>query len=74
MANLIGGDWIRQAQNLILTGATGCGKTWLACVGQSGVQTGNVCAVRSNVTFPGRNETGTQRWQLLQTADANSQG
>lgn len=31
MASLIGGDWIRQAQNLILTGATGCGKTWIAC-------------------------------------------
>lgn len=31
MASLIDGDWIRQAQNLILTGATGCGKTWIAC-------------------------------------------
>ena len=24
-------QWIRQHQNLMLTGATGCGKTWLAC-------------------------------------------
>lgn len=31
MASLIGCEWIRQAQNLILTGATGCGKTWIAC-------------------------------------------
>jgi DNA replication protein DnaC len=31
MANLIDGDWIRQAQNVIFTGKTGCGKTWLAC-------------------------------------------
>ncbi len=25
------GDWIRHGRNLILTGATSCGKTWLAC-------------------------------------------
>lgn len=25
------GDWVRQGRNLLLTGATGCGKTWLAC-------------------------------------------
>lgn len=31
MAALAGGDWLRNAQNLLITGATGCGKTWLAC-------------------------------------------
>jgi DNA replication protein DnaC len=28
---LSGGDWIRHAQNLLITGATGCGQTWLGC-------------------------------------------
>lgn len=28
---LAGGDWIRQSQNLLITGATGIGKSWLAC-------------------------------------------
>jgi DNA replication protein DnaC len=31
VAALTGCDWIRNAQNLLITGATGCGKTWLAC-------------------------------------------
>jgi DNA replication protein DnaC len=31
VAALAGGDWIRNAQNLLITGSTGCGKTWLAC-------------------------------------------
>ena len=31
VATLAGGDWLRNAQNLLITGATGCGKTWLAC-------------------------------------------
>ena len=29
--SLAAGDWIRNAHNLLITGATGCGKTWLAC-------------------------------------------
>jgi DNA replication protein DnaC len=28
---LAGGDWLRHGQSLLITGATGCGKTWLAC-------------------------------------------
>jgi len=28
---LSSGDWLRQGRNVLITGATGCGKTWLAC-------------------------------------------
>lgn len=31
MAQLANCQWIRAHQNLVMTGATGCGKTWLAC-------------------------------------------
>lgn len=31
MASLLTGDWVRQRQNVLLVGLTGCGKTWLAC-------------------------------------------
>ena len=31
VATLAGGDWLRNAQNLLITAMTGCGKTWLAC-------------------------------------------
>ncbi len=31
IATLATGEWIRRAQNLLITGATGSGKTWTAC-------------------------------------------
>ena len=31
IATLATGEWIRRAQNLLITGATGSGKTWIAC-------------------------------------------
>lgn len=40
--SLAQGDWLRRHQNLLLTGATGCGKTWLACaLGQHYCQQGS---------------------------------
>ena len=30
-ASLATGDWLRSAHNILICGATGCGKTWLAC-------------------------------------------
>ena len=31
VTSLAGGDWLRQGHNVLITGATGVGKTWLAC-------------------------------------------
>lgn len=30
-ARLVAGDWIEHAENLLITGATGLGKSWIAC-------------------------------------------
>jgi len=46
-------QWIRSHQNLILTGATGCGKTWLACaMGNAACRQGlSVVYVRTSRLF-----------------------
>ena len=31
ITQLAGGNWVRQGHNVLITGATGVGKTWLAC-------------------------------------------
>lgn len=31
IASLAGGDWLRHGHNVLITGATGVGKTWLGC-------------------------------------------
>lgn len=53
IATLVGGDWIRNAQNLIFTGATGVGKSWLACAfgNQAARQGFSVFYVRASRLF-----------------------
>ena len=54
MAQLAGCQWIHGHQNVILTGATGCGKTWLACaLGNAACRQGlSVAYVRTAYSGP----------------------
>ncbi len=58
MANLIDCDWIKQAQNVIFTRLTGCGKTWLACALSN--QARKVGPIRQNVAVVGRAKIGAR--------------
>jgi DNA replication protein DnaC len=41
IAALAGGDWLRHGHNVLITGATGVGKTWLCCaLGQQAARSG----------------------------------
>jgi DNA replication protein DnaC len=51
IASLATGEWIRRAQNLLITGATGSGKTWIACA----------LAQQARIARAGRSESPWQR-------------
>ena len=55
-ARLVGGDWIDRNENLLITGATGLGKSWIACalgqkacrdIARSSITASRACSRRS---------------------------
>ena len=46
ITELAGCDWLRRTHNVLITGATGVGKTWLACaLGQRAARSGFKCSM-----------------------------
>lgn len=68
MAYLASCEWLRVHQNLTITGACGCGKTWLACaLAQSGLPSGPLCPLLAGAASVRRAQARARRWQLAQT-------
>ena len=62
---LAGGDWLRHARNLLITGATGSGKTWLACaLAHQAARAGLLGAVRARGAAVRRTAGRPRRRQL----------
>jgi DNA replication protein DnaC len=53
---LAGCDWVRHAQPILISGATGCGKTWLSCA--LARQAARSVRISANVTDDFGNVTG----------------
>src|SRR5579862_9917638 len=71
LASLAGVDWIRAGQNLLITGATGLGKTWLACaLGQAACRQG--FSVRSTPASAGSSRSCASRTATAASAVACS--
>ncbi len=62
MVTLAGGDWIRRSQNVLLTGFTGCGKTWLACALGNQATARHRSDQRHRTRFQHRSRSRLQSW------------
>jgi len=73
LATLAGCDWVRGGQSIIATGATGLGKTWIACaLGNAACRQG-FSDLQPFRASPGRTAHRARRWQLRPTPRAARQ-